>query len=263
MKFQIDHDYHIHSFLSTCAKDPAQTPERILQYAKEEGLSRICLTDHYWDSDVAGASRWYTPQNFDHISQYRDLPQAEGIQFFFGCETDMDRFGVIGIPPSRYDDFDFIIVPTTHLHMKNFTITEEDFSCERRATLWVWRFDKLMNSSLPFHKVGIAHLTTNLIHNNSYEDLIQTLSLIPDGEIERVFTCSAQRGCGIELNYWDMQHIDDPTIQRFYRIAKACGNKFYLGSDAHMPNEFPSKPRYEHAIDVLGLTEDDKFHFVK
>lgn len=260
MKFQIDHDYHIHSFLSSCAKDPAQTPELILQYAKDHGLSRICLTDHYWDSTVPGASRWYTPQNFDHIAQYRNLPQAEGIQFLFGCETDMDKNGVIGTPPSRYDDFDFIIVPTTHLHMRDFTIPEaEKNNVEICARRWVERFDILLNSDLPFYKVGVAHLTCDLINNTSHEATLETLSLIPDTEIERLFTRSAEIGLGIELNYCDMKYIDDPKILRFYRIAKACGNKFYLGSDAHMPNEFPSKPCYEHAIDVLGLTEDDKF----
>ena len=261
MRFSIDHDYHIHSFLSSCATDPAQTPERILQYAKEEGLSKICLTDHYWDSAVPGASPWYVPQNFDHIAQYRDLPQAEGIQFFFGCETDMDKHGVIGTPPSRFDDFDFIIVPTTHMHMS--MAVDKTASFAERAKLWVSRFDTLLDSNLPLHKVGVAHLTCNLIYRDSHEGMLETLSLIPTEEIERVFTRAAERGCGIELNYWDMKQIDDPTILRFYRIAKACGNKFYLGSDAHMPHEFPSKPRYEHAIDVLGLTEDDKFCFAK
>ena len=260
MKYQIDHDYHIHSFLSSCAKDPAQTPALILQHAKDAGLSRICLTDHYWDSTVPGASRWYTPQNFDHIAQYRDLPQAEGIQFFFGCETDMDKNGVIGVPPSRFDDFDFIIVPTTHLHMRDFTIPEaEKNNVEICARRWVERFDILLNSDLPFYKVGVAHLTCDLINNTSHEATLETLSLIPDTEIERLFTRSAEIGLGIEFNYCDMKYIDDPKILRFYRIAKACGNKFYLGSDAHMPFEFPKEPYYERAIEVLGLTEDDKF----
>lgn len=264
MKFKIDHDYHIHSFLSSCAKDPAQTPELILQYAKDSGLSRICLTDHYWDSSVGGASKWYVPQNFDHIAQYRELPQAEGVRFFFGCETDMDKNGVIGIPPSRFDDFDFIIVPTTHLHMRNFTIPEEKlFDSAYRAELWAWRFDKLLNTALPFHKVGVAHLTCDLINNVSHEATLETLSLIPDTELKRLFTRSAERGCGIELNYHDMKYIEDPNILRFYQTAKACGNKFYLGSDAHMPNEFPSMPYFENAIDILGLTEDNKFHFAQ
>ena len=264
MKFQIDHDYHIHSFTSSCAKDPAQTPQRILQYAKDAGLAKICLTNHYWDSAVPGASRWYTPQNFDHIAQDKPLPQTEGVEFLFGCETDMDRHGTIGLPPSRYDDFDFIIVPTTHLHMRNFTILEEDMqSIEKRAQLWIERFDALLKSDLPMYKVGVAHLTCDLINNVSHEATLNTLALIPDAELERLFAASAQRGCGIELNYYDIKYIDDPEILRFYRIAKECGNKFYLGSDVHEPHEFPSEPYYERAIELLGLTEDDKFFIGK
>lgn len=264
MKFRVDQDYHIHSFLSSCAKDPAQTPERILQYAKELGLTEICLTDHYWDSAVEGASKWYMPQNFEHISQYRNLPQAEGVRFFFGCETDMNMKGVIGIPPSRYDDFDFIIVPTTHLHMKNFTIPEEKLlDSAYRAELWVWRFDKLLDADLPFEKVGVAHITTGLINNTAPGAHLDTLSRIPDSEIIRLFKKAAARGCGIELNRCDMMEIDQEQILRVYRIAKACGNKFYLGSDAHTPIDYPTQTSYAHAIDLLGLTEDDKFRFAK
>ena len=262
MKFQIDHDYHIHSYLSSCATDPAQTPERILQYAKEHGLSRICVTDHYWDDEVPGASRWYKPQNFEHIAQYRVLPQAEGIRFLFGCETDMRLDGSIGIPPSHYDDFEFIIVPTTHLHMRNFTIPEEKLNDSAyRAELWIWRFDKLLDAPLPFQKVGVAHITSGLINNTAPLAHHETLSRISREEITRLFSKAAARGCGIELNSADMREIDYEPIQRFYRIAKACGCKFYLGSDAHQPSEFRHLPQiWEHAIEVLGLTEDDKFH---
>ena len=38
MRFTVDHDYHIHSTLSSCSNDPAQSTERILQYAKDNGL---------------------------------------------------------------------------------------------------------------------------------------------------------------------------------------------------------------------------------
>ena len=41
MKFAFDHDYHIHSQISLCSSDPAQTPERILSYARENGLHTI------------------------------------------------------------------------------------------------------------------------------------------------------------------------------------------------------------------------------
>lgn len=264
MKFKIDHDYHIHSQLSSCSRDPEQTPDRILQYAKENGLSRICLTDHYWDSAVDGASQWYRPQDFDHIAKAMPLPQDEEVEFLFGCETDMDKLMTVGIPAARFDEFDFIIIPTTHLHMTGFTISNEDAeSNERRAQLWVERLDALLHKSLPFGKIGLAHLVCGLIKSESREEYLNVLSLIPDAEMERLFTMAAELGCGIELNQSDMSFGDDEAdvVLRPFRIAKSCGCKFYLGSDAHHPTEFKkSKGVFERAVTLLDLKESDKFH---
>jgi histidinol phosphatase-like PHP family hydrolase len=261
MKFHVDHDYHIHSQLSSCSRHPEQRPERILQYAKENGLKRICITDHYWDSAVPGASKWYEPQNFDHIAQFRDLPQAEGVEFLFGCETDMDKFGTLGIPASRFDDFAFIIVPTTHLHMKGFTIAEEDYCVDEHvAKLWVERFDMLLSKDLPFGKIGVAHLSCYLMNKTSRDAYLHTLDLIPSAEMERLFTKAAQLGCGIELND-HFKDCDAEHVLRMYRIAKACGCKFYFGGDAHGPDQFEGQLAFgKHMVDLLDLTEDDKFH---
>lgn len=263
MNFQIDHDYHIHSYLSSCSRDPEQSNERILQYARENGLSRICLTDHYWDSAVAGASKWYQPQDFAHIEQAKPLPQAEDVSFFFGCETDIDRFLTLGMPLERFDDFDFVIIPTTHLHMKGFTIAESDMeSNERLAQLWVERLRALLAMPLPFHKIGIAHLVCGLINRKSREDYLETLRLLPDGEMEALFSRAAQLGCGIELNRSDMAfpEAESDIVLRPFRIAKECGCKFYLGSDAHHPSNFDRvKEIFTRAVALLGLEENDKF----
>lgn len=264
MKFQIDHDYHIHSCLSSCSRDPEQSTERLLQYAKEKGLSRICITDHYWDDLVPGVSSWYRPQNFDHIAQAKPLPQAEGVEFLFGCETDMDRFTTVGVPKERFDDFAFIIIPTTHLHMTGFTIAHEDKdSNERRAQLWVERMDKLFDKDLPFGKIGIAHPVCPLLNKSSREAYLELLDLIPTSDMERVFTKAAKAGCGIEINQseWGFKDEEADTILRPFRVAKACGCKFYLGSDAHHPSTFENAiGRFARAINLLDLSEDDKFH---
>ena len=38
-----------------------------MRYAEEMGLKTICLTDHFWDETVEGASEWYKDQNYGHI----------------------------------------------------------------------------------------------------------------------------------------------------------------------------------------------------
>lgn len=264
MRFSFDHDYHIHSGLSSCSNDPEQTPERLLAYAKENGLTSICITDHFWDSAVPGASNWYAPQNFEHISRSKPLPKAEGIEFLFGCETDMDQFLTLGVAPETMEKLDFIVIPTTHLHMTGWTLSEEDaVSLKRRSELWVTRFEALLNMDLPFHKVGIAHIVCPLIARSSREDYLTVLDQISDEDMERLFKKAAELGAGIELNSSDMEFTDEEAdiVLRPFRIAKKTGCKFYCGSDAHHPLRLDeAKAIYERAIDYLGLEESDKFH---
>ncbi len=268
MKYVIDHDYHIHSRLSSCSGIPEQTPERILQYAKENGFKQICLTDHFWDEDVPGASDWYKPQNYAHIVQSLPLPQDEQVKFYFGCECDMDRFYTVGLSKEKFEKFDFIIIPTTHMHMMGFTLTEADDTLERRKELYLLRMEELLKKDLPFYKVGLAHPTDGLLAPKNPEDHLEVLGMVSDEEFTDIFTKIAAKGMGIELNMGSFRGYNAEGWERSlhpYKIAKACGCKFYLGSDAHGPAALDeAKPIFEKIVDLLGLEESDKFNpFVK
>ena len=264
MRYVYDNDLHIHSKLSSCSRDEEQTAERILRYARQNGLKTVCLTDHFWDTAVEGASSWYKEQNFAHISKAKPLPQEEGIRFLFGCETEMDKFFRLGITKESIDKLDFVVVPTTHLHMRDFTIAAEDYdSYEKRAMLWVKRLDALLGMDLPFRKMGLAHATCSLIAPTR-KNYLEVLKLIPHAETERLFKQAASVGIGIELNasVFDFQNEDEAAIALMpYKIAKACGCKFYCGSDAHHPEELDrTKAIVERTINLLNLTEEDRFH---
>lgn len=262
MNYIIDNDLHIHSHISLCSEDPEQTNDRILRYAKENGLKTICLTDHFWDETVEGASKWYSKQDYGHIEAAKPLPQSEGIRFLFGCETELNSSLTLGISKEKYDLFDFIIIPTTHFHMKGYTLSEEEASsAENRAKAWVKRFTAVLNMELPFCKIGIAHLTCSLIAPTR-EEYLEVLRLIPEEEMKKLFIRAAKLGVGIELNSSDMNFAEGEadTVLRIYKIAKECGCKFYLGSDAHDPKAFDNaKEIFERAVAILELTEDDKF----
>ncbi len=267
MRYIYDNDFHIHSGISLCSGRPDQNPERILQYAKENNLKTVCLTDHYWDEAVPGGETgFYKPQNTPYVKQSQPLPQAEGIEFLFGCETDMNKDGVIGVSREKLDEFDFIVIPTTHLHMKDLTIDMEDYYPENLPKVWVKRFDMVLNADLPFRKVGIAHLACKLIYREDMDTYAGILDAIPEEEMVRLFTKAAQLGVGIEINSDDMNFEDkyEDSIIRMFKIAKKCGCKFYMGSDAHTPEGLErAKDRFEKAIDMLGLTEEDKFYIKK
>jgi len=156
------------------------------------------------------------------------------------------------------EKLDFIIIPTTHLHMHGFTLDGSE-GVEERAKLWIDRFDGVLDMDLPFHKVGIAHLTCSLLYREHY---IEVLKTIPESEYRRLFAKAAEKGVGIELNFPSLNLNDetrDPTLLP-YRIAKEEGCKFYFGSDAHHPAGLASaKANFENIIDLLGLEETDKF----
>lgn len=99
MRFTYDHDLHIHSSVSPCGGDPCQTPERILQYAADNGLKTICLTDHYWDETVPAPYGTGAGVSTAALKSVLPLPQKEGIRFLFGAETDMDRDLTVGVGP--------------------------------------------------------------------------------------------------------------------------------------------------------------------
>lgn len=263
MEYIFDNDLHIHSQISLCSSDPQQTTDRILAYAKENNLNTICLTDHFWDETIPGASNWYKKQNYNWICQAKPLPQTEGIRFLFGCEIDMDKHLTLGLARVHFDRFDFVVIPTTHLHMTGFTISKEDGeTATGRAKLWVERLDALLAMDLPFEKIGIAHLACPLIDNRSRQAYLSVLAHIPETELRRLFAKAAALGVGIELNQTDMDFSDEETdiVLRPFRIAKGCGCKFYFGSDAHHPQELDSaKAIFERAVALLGLEESDKF----
>ncbi len=262
MRYIFDNDLHIHSYISLCSKDEAQTPEAILEYARENGLKTVALTDHFWDTSVSGASGFYQSQNFEWISRSKPLPRCEGIDFLFGCEADMDKDLRLGIPKERFDDFDFVVMPLTHLHMVGFTITEENAAtAEGRARVWIERLEYFLGLDLPFHKIGLAHLATHLLAKGR-EMYLNVLELLPDEKLYEIFSKCAVLGVGIELNASDMSFSDEEadTVLKMFRIAKECGCKFYMGSDAHHPAGLKNaKAIFERAIDLLGLTEDDKY----
>ena len=167
MKFVIDHDLHLHSHLSACSGIPEQTTESFLVHAAKNRLKRLCVTDHFWDELVPGESDWYRPQNYAHICEDLPLPKSEGIDLHFGCETEMDKFFTVGISKERIDLFDFIIIPTNHLHMNGFTVSTEDNTVEARARVFMEKNHALLDKDLPFEKIGLAHFTCGLMNKHS------------------------------------------------------------------------------------------------
>ena len=261
MTFTFDQDLHIHSALSRCVTDKGQSPSRILQYAIENHLDTVCLTNQYWDAAVPGASRWYMEQNFEHLKKALPLPSARGVRFLFGCEADMTRDMRLTIPTERFDDFDLVLISLTHFNHSHLALPK-DAPARERAKLWADRLSAVLDMPLPFHKVGLAHLACSYMDLENRQNYIETLNTISADTMTKLFSKAARLGVGIELNRCDMNYSEREAyaVLRMFRIARDCGCRFYCGSDAHDATALAETPAtMARAIRALGLQEADKF----
>lgn len=259
MKYKADHDFHIHSTVSGCCKDPLQTPQRILQYAKENGFTKVCLTNHLWDENVKSEAHWIDIHSFRYLTSVLPLPQDENVRFLFGAEVDIDYNGILGISEERLEKLDFIAVATTHMHLDGSTVRERLKTPREGAEIWLEKINNLLSYDLPRNKVGIAHMTCGHIMQEKTPEVIK---LLRTEELYDVFSRCAEKAIGIELNTKTIFNSEEEKdiLMRPYYIAKDCGCKFYLGSDAHKTSALSeAKANFERIINILDLEENDKF----
>ncbi len=174
----------------------------------------------------------------------------------------MDKHFTLGISRERFDDFDFVAIPTTHMHLDGFTIDKGITSCEIRARIWEKRLEELLKKDIPWHKVGLAHMTCAHVYNR--EKMCEVVSNISEEKMYVLFKQCADKGMGIELHASSFVVTDEemPIILKPYRIAKECGCKFYLGSDSHnIAFMKEAKDKFENIVNLLDLKESDKFDF--
>ena len=270
MKFQIDHDLHIHSYISPCAgHDPRQTKEAILAYGIASGLHVLCAADHIWEKDGPGSCQLWRGDglDFEKAQELLPLPQSSKCRFLFGIEADMDQDGNLAVSEKNYDLFDFIVVAPSHMHM----FPPDCRTGDKQEIALIYkeaykkRINQILDKNLPFEKVGMAHFSTSLVCTKAPDEIFDAFS---DDEYREIFSRIAKCGMGVELNLDErIWKADDAVFyhhMRPYRIAREEGCKFYLGGDSHTPDTFDSRvTMFRRAAESLDLTENDKMPFVK
>lgn len=119
---KILHDTHTHNIYSICCTDSSASTEAYIEKAREIGLKVFGISNHLWDESVKGASYWYKNQTITLAEEAKAYirKEREGIRCLFGAEAEYygcyDRVGMSAEGAKR---FDYMLIPHSHLHMRN------------------------------------------------------------------------------------------------------------------------------------------------
>ena len=257
-------DLHIHTSLSSCAK-PTAHADGYIEKARGMGLTLVAFTDHMWDSAVVGASPWYAPQNFKHISQLRpSLPEnVGGMRILFGCETECDMHGTVAISRETAQQLDIILVPNSHTHMRGFVMPEECAeTSEKHGAFMVRHFLDIASSPVADLITAIPHPFAAVGAEN-HEEILSTIS---DAALEECVFAAREKNIALEINTSVFHGMSDEHLAvceyiRLFDIARRAGCRFTIGSDSHDIASMSTLPLAEKVMAAAEITDDMMLKF--
>lgn len=257
---KITSDIHIHTNLSSCARSDA-TFEGYVARAAKDGITTLGFSDHLWDSKIEGVSKWYEPQNVEHVLTLKErLPkEMDGVRILFGCETEFTHEGKLCLAEESFDLFDYVLVPHSHTHMQVVVPRELVANNELHAKFLMDSFMRLVTHPLAPKILSVAHPFVAGTQHGIYNDVQR---LIPDSYLFEAFTAANENGVAIEMNgsclVYQMEY-DIPRCEyvRIYSIAHACECRFTYGSDSHGCDNDRKLKVVEKFLDQCGIRDGE------
>lgn len=251
------YDLHCHTKLSLCAARDSEM-ERFLEYADADGLEAIGFSDHAWDNGVGMPTDFYKAQNYERLYE-RAVPKGHKTRAFLGAEGEYAQ-GVLGVRAETIDRLDYIIIPHSHTHMKQFVLPEGCESPHAHGRYVFNSFVSLLNHPVASKIFGVAH-PFSLCGKNA-EETDEILSAITDEEFVYCGKLAKEKGIFLEMNassvtIYPIDKAEESQYGRFFRNAQKGGAQFFMGSDNHSPvphgkNKLFRLPDY---MEAFGLDE--------
>ena len=255
----IDHDLHIHTYLSSCClQKDRQRPSAILDLAGQMGVNTVGFADHIWANPNLPPSDWYRPQDANQTARLRaDLSSlSTSLRVLVGCEAEMIAPGKIGITPEYARKLDYVLLACSHFHMRGFVEQPASGAPKDLARHLVRFFTAAVKSGLA---TAIPHPFFPCGYETQYDAAIDA---IPDTEFLDVFGPAAERGVGIEVTSVFLPAPPErafalETPVRVLSLAKQAGCRFTFGTDAHEPDTQKRLPELRPLVEAVGITAHD------
>ena len=258
---RINHDIHIHTFLSNCSSDPEQVPANMIKQAAALGLKKLGFADHLWCKSLPGASNWYRPQDEEHVLQIKEQMPDDlmGIEVLIGCESEYTG-EYCGIDAKHAELFDFVLIPGGHFHMVDFVRPKELQSPEELSNLLLERniasldFDFIDGLAHPFYILGQTAVMDQICALLRKSD---KLKIFLDKAAEKQLSLEINRGYFPQLYGREDAGFHDESLLELLSLAKAAGCLFHFSSDAHNLPDLGSTLKMQAYAEQLCIREED------
>lgn len=272
----INHDIHVHTYLSRCGKDDA-TIENYLKTIPQYGVKLLGISDHMWDDTYDGWQNlhegdktdvpFYEGQNVSHVLKTREqLSKVDTgkVKVISGAEIEYDFVRHdLAITEENAKKFDYLIFPNSHTHI---VMPKEYYRDKRKhISFMMTAFMDIMDSPLRKYVKTMAHPFCAVCCPYGYEEM---LGMISEAEFKKCYGACAENGIAVEINLskfrsYSVAEIAASNNIRQFRIAKDCGCKFTFGSDAHTMWHMENFRDFYVVSELLELSEEDISPFVR
>ncbi|MBQ7347154.1 MAG: hypothetical protein IJW55_04285 [Clostridia bacterium] len=240
------HDVHTHNVFSHCCTDRTASTAAYMQKETELGMKVFGLSNHIWDESVKGCSYWYSHQTISLAEEakasFANAPA--GLKCLFGAESEYyGCFDRLGMSVEGAKRFDYLIIPHSHLHMRNEVMSDfpeiieirKRIEAEIREACPYLEDDtvKVMMSSLKeaHLKKYVPEMTTDLGRFNVRAAIDNFLALVENETFRQICktvptSIAHPFGlCGVSnsLKNGYLQLIDDATLHDCFARAKKIG----------------------------------------
>ena len=158
---KIVHDIHTHNVFSHCCTDRKASTEAYI--AKEQAIGNrvFGISNHIWDERVKGSSYWYRHQTISLAEEAKAAlkKEREGIRCLFGAESEFYGCkGILGMSVEGAAHFDYMLVPHSHLHMRNEVMADYPEITEAREMVAAMLRERCPELSEDTRKIMMSNL---------------------------------------------------------------------------------------------------------
>lgn len=254
----IQHDLHMHTFLSKCAA-PHATIAEYIALAEANGLTTIGIANHIWDTAVSPApNSFYEKQDAPWL--FSEAHPAAGIRVLRGCEAELDKNGVLGLSEETAKKLDYVLA--VHSHSQHEAVIDASVrrDVKKLANCLCDRFSLLVEHPMAKYITAIAHPFYPTGNPDNFDEVLFRIS---DDRLEDLFADANYKNIALELNAaafasYPIASMHRSELFRIYETAKECGCKFVFGTDCHDPDTYAeSIKRLSCLADLLEISEAD------